>query len=157
MNQTFTNMLDKEGKKIHRYDIVEPDSYGGEIFVVDFFQEGNRMLWTLDPLHNLWSGDEVTILGNIFEDLDLVEEVLKQRKQSRMDYNPKWLSLITLERENKTPILIDKAKEIIDDFLKSVARAYSVPVSYIAPGNEREVLEEWAMNTLKEEDIKDEI
>jgi len=85
--QEWTGLVDKNGKDIYEGDIVVHDSisYGlsldkffRDMFEIRFVLHNNNMKYCLTrhndtPLYNIWEGKDVKVIGNIFENPDLLK------------------------------------------------------------------------------------
>ena len=74
-----TGLLDVNGKEIFEGDVVRKHWgwIGGEdIFRnhdIRFYREENEMAWHLGDCHNLWDNGDVEIIGNIYENPELLD------------------------------------------------------------------------------------
>ena len=93
----FTGMYDKNEKRIFENDIVKTQY--GRLCIVKWYSGDSYCGWDLDPINTsdnlrlklpseyfLWSKEDNEIVGNVFDNYDVVEEAFNERtRKARMD------------------------------------------------------------------------
>jgi len=78
--QQYTGLLDKNGVEIYEGDIVKAtsDQYTNENFIGKvIFDEGYFCTWVnKNDIRGIWGDDNIEVIGNIFENKDLLEKEL---------------------------------------------------------------------------------
>jgi len=78
--QQYTGLIDKNGVEIYEGDIVKAtsDQYTNENFIGKvIFDEGYFCTWVnKNDIRGIWTGDDIEVIGNIFENKDLLEKEL---------------------------------------------------------------------------------
>lgn len=76
--QQYTGLLDKNGVEIYEGDIIKAtsDQYTNENFIGKvIFDEGYFCTWVnKNDIRGIWTGDDIEVIGNIFENKDLLEK-----------------------------------------------------------------------------------
>jgi len=75
--QQYIGLLDKNGVEIYEGDIVKAtsDQYTNENFIGKvIFDEGYFCTWVnKNDIRGIWTGDDIEVIGNIFENNELLE------------------------------------------------------------------------------------
>ena len=70
----FTGICDKDGKKIFEGDILQEDDIDREMEVVRFIN-GRYAPFNVYPEYYCWDKDECTVIGNIYDNPELLKGV----------------------------------------------------------------------------------